>query len=550
MKHLPTVAAALLAALTLACGAPSESSCGPDICGGCCLEGVCQPGTANNACGMGGAMCDVCASSQVCMGSCQFGGSGTGGGAAGAGGSGAAGGGMGTGGGSTGCGTCAQGYTCQGSSCVPLPASAQVTVEFPNLFDLNNQKVLPTYISHVITSTRYPLAKVTVQNTGGPATVQVSVDLPTYGAPASQNVTLAFGESKSIELSPIISFNQLFMNTTAVPAGITVNVKAGSMSLFGQTFPIQITGRNTVFWSRNGMPTTGLIATMVTPQDKAMAIQTLLRGAANRFPGNSLVGYQPVNWPSTSYTLAPGNYQQELFYVMAGEAPSVLVTNVAGGTDNEFSVYIMDDANFVKWTNNQQASACAASAMTPSSGVSLSCASAAEGWYHVVYYSPSANFFDRTVTRVRSMKRWEVTYYQSKAIFEELRAQGLVYINLTGTGFFSSAQNVRYPVESVTGMGANCIDGSLLFASAWEALGMEPILATSFTAGHAFAVVRCWQGSNCVVPVETTAVGGTATFWDAFNTASSNWSSWATGGHLQAVDIKAARAAGLTPAPM
>jgi hypothetical protein len=148
------------------------------------------------------------------------------------------------------------------------------------------------------------------------------------------------------------------------------------------------------------------------------------------------------------------------------------------------------------------------------------------------------------------MTRWEVTAYQSKAIFQELRAQGMTYVNLTGTGFFSSAQNVRYPVESLS-TGANCIDGSLLFASAWEALGMEPILALSFEAGHAFAVVRCWAGStNCIVPVETTMVGGSATFGEAMNTAARNWDSWSTGNHLKAIDIKAARAVGLTPAPM
>jgi hypothetical protein len=149
------------------------------------------------------------------------------------------------------------------------------------------------------------------------------------------------------------------------------------------------------------------------------------------------------------------------------------------------------------------------------------------------------------------MTKWEVTYYQSVAIFEELRARGLAYINLTGSGFFSTAQNVRYPAESLSTMSANCIDGSLLFASAWEALGMEPIVAVSYTAGHAFAAVRCWPGTtNCVIPIETTMVGTTTTPWDAYLTGLTKWNDWAAAGHLKSIDIKMMRAAGFTPAPM
>jgi hypothetical protein len=168
-----------------------------------------------------------------------------------------------------------------------------------------------------------------------------------------------------------------------------------------------------------------------------------------------------------------------------------------------------------------------------------------------VYFNANTNVLSRTVTRTRPMLKWEVTYYQSKAIFEELRSRGLVYISLTGAGFFATAQNVRYPVESITGTGANCIDGSLLFASAFEAAGMEPILAMSLSAGHAIVGVRCWYGDTCVIPFDTTAVGTTATFDDAFIAGSNFWQAWSTatvGSHF--VDIKAARMAGLTPAPM
>lgn len=425
-----------------------------------------------------------------------------------------------------------------------------MTVRFPNLFDLNGQKVLPTYISHLITSSRFPLTELVITNTGGPGTMVLSVDLPTYGSPATQTLAFAAGETKTVTMSPIINFNLLFQNTTTVPAGITVGVNSGGNQLFGQTFQIQITGRNTVFWSVGNQVAVPLVATMVTPQDRSMAINTVLRGAAARFPGNILPGYQNSAWPAASYTLSPGYHQSESFYVMQGESPSVQVAGVAGGSDNNFAVFIATEAEYQVWASGQSASACASNNMATGS-FTLTCSTPTSGWYRVVYNNPSNNFVSRTVTRSRPMTHWEVTFHQSRAIFDELRARGLTYVNLPGTGFFSAAQSVRYPAESITGMGANCVDGALLFASAWEALGMDPLLAVSFSAGHAFAAVRCWSGSpSCIVPIETTLVGSMSSAYDAYVQGSNTWSTWSANGSLIQVDVPAMRAQGVTPAPM
>ena len=440
-----------------------------------------------------------------------------------------------------------------GSAATPAPA-ANVTVTFPNLFDQGGTKVLPTYISHVITSQKYPLASITVQNTGGSdATMQVSIDLPTYGSPQSQTLSLGAGQGQTLTLSPVISYTQLFSLTTAVPAALNVGVTVGGTSLFQQSYPIEISGRDTVFWSNGSQPTTGLIATMVTPVDKAGAIATLVRDAAPLIPGGMVLGYQLGSWPATAYALGPGQWQNESFVLLQGESPTVVIDSVVlttgGAPDTSFSVFIIDDANYQAWSaGSTTATACAVN-NAPSAGATLTCTTPPTGTYHIVYYNPSTNTLSRTVTRHRPMTEWEVTYYQTQAIFQQLRAQGMVYVNLPGTGFFSSSQNVKYPSESLALLSANCIEGSLVFASAWEAMGMEPLLAVDFTHGHAFTAVRCWSGStSCVIPVETTMVGGTATFADAVNTASTNWAGWAS--TLQTLDIKAARALGLTPAPM
>ncbi len=434
--------------------------------------------------------------------------------------------------------------------------TTNVIVKFPFLFDQGGAKVLPTYISHIITSEKRPLASVQIENTGEQATFQVSADLSVYGNQSTQTVTLAAGEKRTISISPVVNYAQLFQNTTNLPASLSISINSSGKNIFQQSYPIQTTGKNTAFWSNAGESIEPLIATMVTPQDKNQAIQGLLRAAANRFAGGTanMVGYQSTRWPAGSYSVQPGQRtQQESFYVLAGESPSVTIENVSTVFDSssDLSVYIMDDANFTKWAAGQAANVCSKND-TAAAGTTITCEpQTSAGYYHIVYFNPLGNILSREVTRNRPMTKWETTYYQSQAIFEELRARGLTYINLTGSGFFSSSQNVRYPSESLAGQGANCIDGSLLFASALEALGMEPVIAISHTAGHAFVAARCWAGStDCVVPIETTMISGSSSFGEAHGTAIGYWNKWLSDSSLKALDIKALRAAGITPAPM
>lgn len=452
----------------------------------------------------------------------------------------------------TGCG--GGGSTADGGNNQTSNPSVSVTVDFPMLFGQSGNKVLPTYISHIISSASHALANIAITNTGPAATFQITIDLPNYGSPSSQTISLAAGEKKILSASPAINYNQLFQNTSNLPGSINVTASSGGVVVFAQSTPIQITGRNTVFWQdQSGADVSPLIATMVTPQDKGQLIQSVIRGAANRFPAGAMVGYQASTWPTASFSIAPGAWRDESFYLMAGEAPSLTIDSVSTslGIDTSMSIFIMDDASYNQWAAGQSAPTCAIN-NTPIPGSVLQCATQqTSGTYHAVYYNPSNNILSRTVARHRPMSKWEVTYYQANAIFDELRSRGLTYVNLTGTGYFAQSQNVRYPSESLANQSANCIDGSLLFSSIFEALGMEPIIALSFTAGHAFSTVKCWAGStDCVVPIETTLVGSSTAFDSAANTAATNWSAWSIGGHLKQIDIKTLRSLGVTPAPM
>jgi len=76
---------------------------------------------------------------------------------------------------------------------------------------------------------------------------------------------------------------------------------------------------------------------------------------------------------------------------------------------------------------------------------------------------------------------------QVKAVFEALRAAGITYISSTVA--FSpedgpSTQRIRLPRESLKDQAANCIDGTVLFASLLEAMSLNVALVV--TRNHAF----------------------------------------------------------------
>lgn len=436
-------------------------------------------------------------------------------------------------------------------------SSASVTVTFPNLFSEGGKQVFPTYISHIIDSSTYPLAYISVQNTGPTATtMEVSVDLPYYGSPATQTITLAAGASQTVTLSPVLNISSLFGLTTEVPGSINISVTSGSASLYQNSTPVTISGRDTVFWTNSNWPnpdTSFLIAAMVTPDDKAGQITTLLSNAKSGFPGDYLPGYQASNMATASWTLSPGEYHWESFYVLQGESPTVTIDSIVdsfGYSNSNFYVGITDEANFNAWKNGSTTTTWCVGAQPTYPGSVVTCPTPITGRYYILYNNPPSNISNLNVTRDRPMLHSEVTYYQAQAIFYQLRAKGLSYANLPGTGFLSSSQNVMYPSESLSANSANCIEGSLVFASAFERLGMSPLILLDHAHGHAYVGVRMWTGVNNWWGIESTMVGGSSTFHDAINTAYTNSTAWITDNTLETIDVELERTKGMTPAPM
>lgn len=96
------------------------------------------------------------------------------------------------------------------------------------------------------------------------------------------------------------------------------------------------------------------------------------------------------------------------------------------------------------------------------------------------------------------------------AIWHVLQKRGFKYSNITTTtGKDSEAvgvQQVRFLDQAVAGAQANCVDGSVLFASVLRQIGIEPVLV--LVPGHMFMGFYLSPGSpESIIYLETTMMG-------------------------------------------
>ena len=127
----------------------------------------------------------------------------------------------------------------------------------------------------------------------------------------------------------------------------------------------------------------------------------------------------------------------------------------------------------------------------------------------------------------------------------------LTYIGTTDSFASNSSQRIRLPAEVLDQSSGNCIELTLLYASAAEALGLQPSIV--FIPGHAFVAVRVDDSSDSYYFIETTMIGH-ATFSDAVSEGLSEWNDAAdsvNAGDPQYgwVDVAAQRANGILPIP-
>lgn len=97
---------------------------------------------------------------------------------------------------------------------------------------------------------------------------------------------------------------------------------------------------------------------------------------------------------------------------------------------------------------------------------------------------------------------------QVYAIWNVLQRRGVKYSSITTTARESDvvgSQQVRFPVQSINNAQANCVDGSVLFASVMREVGIDPVLV--LVPGHMFVGFNLDEAHTRIFYLETTMLG-------------------------------------------
>ncbi len=140
------------------------------------------------------------------------------------------------------------------------------------------------------------------------------------------------------------------------------------------------------------------------------------------------------------------------------------------------------------------------------------------------------------------------TYLQAKAIYQALQQMGVSYVksSLTFGNNTDISERVRVPRETLRRSSANCIDGAVLYAAAFENLGMQP--AIILVPGHAYVGVRESEHSQDYLYIET-SLTGRSTFENSVLSASRGVGKVPADKVLR-IGIEQARAQGIYPMPL
>lgn len=180
--------------------------------------------------------------------------------------------------------------------------------------------------------------------------------------------------------------------------------------------------------------------------------------------------------------------------------------------------------------------------------------------YIVAWVTPHAKEIDELVriaaeyTPDKTMgaaKTPEERCTQVNAIYNALKNEyQITYINspISYTNGMESSQRVKLPKNAINLASANCIDGTVLFASALENVGIDPSII--IIPGHAFIGWEDGEG-NVEGALETTMVGN-SNFDDAYTYGIDELNEQIENGNFEsgvssAISVKKCRALGITP---
>ena len=385
-----------------------------------------------------------------------------------------------------------------------------------------DELVFPTYLAHLIGdeleqfwwSGDFACAWLT---NVGPAEVSlvVEAELVGYSEAVSELVELNPSETVEVCLNPIPNLQALYSLTseTNAQARVRANDAAEGGLLWQATGDVRVAPRRNVWWTLSGIPARESVAALVRP-DATQVIELLDDMVElSAFGGTVGVGgyraeSQDHYWPEQSINMVAGGYAYWPFFIEEGRTLSFFAES--NGADSWG--YVMDDDSFSKLAEGEEFLVYWQEELDELQFGWFTAPTT--GWFYLVAYNYSS-FLSETVTWQRTMTRADNVIDYLRIVYEFLQGYGINYINVPGT-FFDDSQECLLPDEVLTSGGGNCIDGTVLFASLLEQLGVRPVI--TYAPGHAFIGVDSGpSGYNVIWPLETTVMGDGLPFWDALN---------------------------------
>jgi len=463
------------------------------------------------------------------------------------------------------CGNCADGTACSNGICKTITGNDNPYIVL-STFHLTPTGEFMTFLAHlygqqVFGQVTHFVDPLTIKNPSSEKrTVVVEAELQGYSDVASTVVTLEPEEEKTLGLDLTFDFHALYAISAPVlsQARITLSDTGGTtFDSFSQS--VTVLSKNTAVFAIKRPDGTisdfrKYFAVFATPHDAAGEIDRLMKESADQSTFGAMVGYQYLGQPtSQSLTLSQGTchhwqtyyFQKHPLTGSALNARVVVTVDPCTLCDSNAIYMVMDDANYQKYQASQPYETLL-HWNTLGAG-DLTIALPGDGGYHHIACNPADNIRDRVFNIQRTMGANEGASDQLSSIYKALHNRGMNYSNAT-EDYFEGAQNVRFPSQSLAATTANCIDGTLVFASVLESLEMRPLIFIG--PGHALVGVRLGPtDGGPYMALETTMVSqGDA--GAAISQGLNQVNAWKGNPVFLLLDLKKLREGGVTPAPM
>lgn len=368
---------------------------------------------------------------------------------------------------------------------------------------------------------RIPTMKVSVKNTW-PIGIDFQLQARLQGISdwISKSYSLAPNKTDTVCLSIPLSQEKLFSHeekTLSFDLRCKYTNPKGKEIEISDCKPVKILAKDDMIWAiereGNVEDLSHFIAAWVTPRDPK--VQELVHKVAEEEEVKSiggLIGYQETRRRTIlndTIKVPPGRIGYFMLHMRCGATLTISLRKVSGGANNDVNFYVLNSLDFVQFQGSEKSRAYSRfEENRVRSGHSTDFRANVENDYYLVFDNRFSFVSPKSVQwyveEIEPLTHEEIVSAQLSAIYRTIQKSGMNYVNAHISFAPWQSQRVKRPCDTIRLKGGNCIDGSVLFASCFEAIGLEPIVV--IVPGHAFVGVRSWRGSDTYFFIETTMV--------------------------------------------